>query len=120
VEARAAAEAKARLDGLLHGLEDTIRTLGGSDDPADAGAHDPEEYNPTDIAANLTDAERREAAQAVARGQREEVLAALGRLEDGSYGRCVDCGAPLPEERLLARPEAARCVTDQTRLERAS
>jgi DnaK suppressor protein len=35
-----------------------------------------------------------------------EVDAALGRLEDGSYGRCETCGRPVEPERLAARPTA--------------
>jgi RNA polymerase-binding transcription factor DksA len=39
-----------------------------------------------------------------------EVDAALARLAGGSYGTCVVCGAPIPAERLEARPSAATCV----------
>ena len=37
------------------------------------------------------------------------VDAALGRLDAGSYGRCVDCGGFIGAERLQARPAALRC-----------
>ena len=40
----------------------------------------------------------------------EEVDAALGRLDAGTYGVCVDCGTVIPAGRLEARPAAARCV----------
>ncbi len=46
-----------------------------------------------------------------------EVQNALKRIEDGTYGRCIDCGLPIPEKRLEAIPWAARCVQDQERLE---
>jgi RNA polymerase-binding protein DksA len=36
--------------------------------------------------------------------------AALARLDQGTYGRCVDCGATIPETRLAHVPEAARCI----------
>jgi RNA polymerase-binding transcription factor DksA len=52
-------------------------------------------------------------------GQRQEVLAALARLDAGTYGRCVTCGTTLPDERLEARPEAARCVNCQHDMEMA-
>jgi RNA polymerase-binding transcription factor DksA len=42
-----------------------------------------------------------------------EIDAALARLEAGTYGLCVRCGAPIPEERLELRPFAATCVTCQ-------
>jgi RNA polymerase-binding transcription factor DksA len=43
----------------------------------------------------------------------EEIDAALARLEAGTYGRCVSCGAGIPVERLEFRPFAAGCVTCQ-------
>ncbi|MEU3464036.1 TraR/DksA C4-type zinc finger protein [Streptomyces sp. NPDC006733] len=35
---------------------------------------------------------------------------ALARLEQGDYGRCETCGAPIPAERLEVRPAASTCV----------
>jgi DnaK suppressor protein len=113
-------QTRARLEESLRGLDDTLSTLGELGQGSDPAERQPAQSDPNDIASNLTDLERREATLDHARSQREEVLAALGRLDDGSYGRCVDCGSPLPEERLQARPEAARCLQDQVRLERAS
>ena len=46
-----------------------------------------------------------------------EVRNALKRIEDGTYGRCLVCGLPIPEKRLEALPWAARCVQDEERLE---
>jgi len=40
-----------------------------------------------------------------------EIHAAVHRLDDGSYGICVSCGAPIAAERLAARPTAATCIT---------
>ena len=54
----------------------------------------------------------------VADTQRGAVLDALKRLDEGTYGRCVDCAKPVPEGRLEARPEAARCVQCQGKRER--
>jgi DnaK suppressor protein len=36
--------------------------------------------------------------------------AADERLAAGRYGSCARCGAPIPEERLEARPAATTCV----------
>ncbi len=41
--------------------------------------------------------------------QRRRVQDALGRLDDGSYGRCAVCGRDIDDERLEARPEVATC-----------
>jgi DnaK suppressor protein len=43
--------------------------------------------------------------------------AALARLSAGSYGHCVDCDATIPEARLSATPEAARCIGCQEKTE---
>jgi|SRR5580658_10588111 DnaK suppressor protein len=47
---------------------------------------------------------------AQAREQLAQVDAALGRLADGSYGRCPACGEPVGAERLTARPTAVHCI----------
>lgn len=40
-----------------------------------------------------------------------EINAALARMDDGSYGKCENCGQDIPFERLEARPTATLCVT---------
>ena len=37
------------------------------------------------------------------------VKRALTRIENGTYGQCVRCGAEIAPRRLEARPEAALC-----------
>ena len=51
-------------------------------------------------------------AAAVDRDIRElrSVEAARERLKEGTYGVCPDCGKAIPWPRLLAQPDAARCV----------
>jgi RNA polymerase-binding transcription factor len=41
------------------------------------------------------------------------VEAALGRLDEGTYGTCVRCGRPIAPERLDALPWAAHCIDCQ-------
>jgi DnaK suppressor protein len=36
-----------------------------------------------------------------------EIDAALRRIDDGTYGTCTNCGKPIGEERLEARPWAS-------------
>lgn len=47
----------------------------------------------------------------------ERVIRQIRKIDEGSYGRCDDCGSPIPEERLAAVPEAIRCVPCQKNLE---
>jgi len=44
-------------------------------------------------------------------GQQEirMIRAALERIEDGTYGVCVNCGEEIAEERLDVVPHAPRC-----------
>jgi RNA polymerase-binding protein DksA len=46
-----------------------------------------------------------------------EVEAAFVRMEDGTYGACVECGQPIPYARLAANPSASRCIACQEKLE---
>ena len=34
----------------------------------------------------------------------------LGRIEDGSYGKCEECGGDIGIERLKARPVTTLCI----------
>ena len=40
-----------------------------------------------------------------------ELTAAQQRLASGTYGVCELCGREIPTARMLARPEARRCVS---------
>lgn len=44
-----------------------------------------------------------------------EIDAALGRIDDGTYGRCLMCGEQISEARLRAIPWARLCIDDQRR-----
>ena len=44
------------------------------------------------------------------RDQLSEVDRALDRLDDGTYGRCTNCGDPINAERLAAMPAAPHCI----------
>ena len=48
------------------------------------------------------------------------VRAALQRLDDGSYGECIDCGADIGLQRLQAFPAALRCINCQSKTESAT
>jgi DnaK suppressor protein len=43
---------------------------------------------------------------------------ALEYLQEGRYGRCIDCGARIPSRRLRAMPTARRCLSCQAGSER--
>jgi len=39
-----------------------------------------------------------------------EIDAALARIDAGTYGTCTNCGKPIAEDRLEARPWAGLCI----------
>jgi RNA polymerase-binding protein DksA len=92
------------------------RELANSDDPRIAGFMNElaatEDWVLADILADLDIA-------TVTRDISEltDVEAALARIEDGSYGTCVDCGEAIGWPRLNAQPTAQRCITCQEKLE---
>lgn len=53
-----------------------------------------------------------------------EQLTAVGRAEEriaaGSYGRSIESGAPIPDERLEAAPLAERTIEEQRRFEQGA
>jgi DnaK suppressor protein len=108
--------ARARLEELLTELERSATVLQHSNG-RDTGELSTLDQHPADSGTNLADADREEASLEVLLAHQERVRAALARLDTGSYGRCVECGRELPDERLEARPEADRCVDCQQRLE---
>lgn len=40
----------------------------------------------------------------------EQIMAALARIEAGTYGVCDNCGADIAPARLIAQPTATRCI----------
>jgi DnaK suppressor protein len=108
--------ARGRLEELLAELARSAAVLhhNGSGDPGELTSFD---QHPADSGTNLADADREEASLEVLVAQQERVREALTRLDAGTYGRCVECGRELPDERLEARPEAERCVDCQQRAE---
>lgn len=100
---------------LTRELADLAAGLGGLDplDPDDRGGDEADQRQVRDEH-DLGVAER-----ARLQHRRALFLAALERLNEGSYGLCVACGAPIPPARIKALPEVERCVRCQTVHERA-
>lgn len=104
---------RARRDELTERLH---RHRGGTRGRAEAAADKREQTSADgmvsddafDLGATLTEREAAEL-QAIER--------ALQRVADGSYGLCLQCGAPIPAARLHAQPTAERCVSCQAAAE---
>jgi DnaK suppressor protein len=105
------ATARKRLEEMLADLDHSTAILKG-ESPEPGGLD--YDHHPADAGTSLSDADRSEAALEAMKRQRSAVLAALIRLDSGLYGQCVGCGKPVPEGRLEARPDAARCMVCQS------
>ena len=51
-------------------------------------------------------------------GELRQLEAARSRIEEGSYGECVQCGRDIQFERLRATPSALRCIDCQSLFEK--
>jgi DnaK suppressor protein len=110
------AAARRRLEDVRDELDRTVAVLNGAHQRYPLVADYPQD--PADAGTSLAESDRAEAILAAARARRVLVLDALVRLDNGSYGVCVDCGKPVPEGRLEAKPEAARCLACQSKRDR--
>ena len=94
--------ARKRLEEMRDDLDRSIAMLQGDGPGPVAGSGYPQDS--ADAGALLSEADRTEAILHSARGQRDEVLAALARIDENTYGRCADCGHEIPEGGLTPGP----------------
>jgi len=105
-----------RLEEVRDELDRSVAVLHGAHQQHPLVSDYPQD--PADAGTNLAESDRAEAVLAAAKARRTLVIEALHRLDEGSYGLCVDCRRPVPDGRLEAKPEAARCVTCQAKRDR--
>lgn len=87
---------------------DTLQRSGSDtagDDQADAGSKTFDREQEMSIANNRRDL-------------LSQMDRALARVDEGTYGRCEECGKPIAKPRLQAFPSATLCVTCKQREER--
>ena len=72
---------------------------------------------PDNAIGRLTRMEAIQAQHITAAGRRQletrlqQIKRALEQIEQGNYGQCVRCGAPIPRGRLEIMPETRLCVS---------
>ena len=100
------------------------RILGAAQDIVDGDTDDSElssaagDQHLADHASEMFDREVDESLEENAEGILQDIDSALRRIEEGTYGTCIRCGNPIPEERLAAVPYAVLCVTCKREEER--
>ncbi len=113
--------ARTRLEAERRRLEETRNAaqdlVGGTTEDAvqELATYD---QHPADQGTETFERERDSSVLQRVEAQLEEINAAIGRLDAGTYGVCELCGRPIGDERLEAMPAARYCLEDQARAER--
>jgi DnaK suppressor protein len=95
-------------------IERALARRGHQDDSEEA-----DEFDPANLAADLYQAELDEGLADDLRERLAAVERAEQRLAAGTYGRSIESGKPIPDERLEALPTAERTAEEeQARTER--
>jgi DnaK suppressor protein len=110
------ATALKRLEEMRDELDRTIAVLKGEQPAGDGASAYPSDQ--ADAGTTLSESDRTQAILEAAQRQRMQVVDALDRVASDRYGICIQCGRPVPDGRLEARPEAARCVSCQAKADR--
>jgi DnaK suppressor protein len=100
---------------LTRERERVERALGGLGPANEDGTDVPDD---ADLASGVVDTQLDEAVAASLREERSAIERAEARLADGSYGRSVVSGDPIPDARLEAMPWAERTIEEQALYER--
>jgi DnaK suppressor protein len=74
--------------------------------------------DPADMAANAYTKELLMSMSTNDRQLLDSIDAALARIVEGEYGKCINCGEPIQEKRLEAVPWARHCIRCQDLIER--
>ena len=90
-------------------LEAQLAELVGRQDRIAADLAEPLNPNSSEQAIELEDDLSLQGQAVLVAREIASVKRALTRIENGTYGQCVRCGAEIAPKRLEARPEAALC-----------
>ena len=64
-----------------------------------------------DVAQELTSLDQRQALVDALERRRKEVVHAMEKIKEGTYGRCEKCSSEIHKDRLVAMPVAALCIS---------
>ncbi|HYF95763.1 MAG TPA: TraR/DksA C4-type zinc finger protein [Symbiobacteriaceae bacterium] len=73
--------------------------------------------HPADLGTEMFEREKDLGLRSNAVRRLRDIDIALERLESGLYGTCMECGQPIPQERLEVFPSALTCIECQTQKE---
>ena len=102
---------KASLIERLGELEDQLKKL------STEKISDDQVQDPGDQALSSTMENLRTSLQDTELQEYKRIIQALGKINDGTYGICIDCGEDISHKRLSFYPNAARCLACQETFE---
>ena len=91
-----------RLDELEHSID--------NDEEFETTELSNYDNHPADNATDLTDKHTRLALRRHYEDEIADIKEALTAIDEGTYGKCTECGKEIPLERLEAIPSATTCV----------
>lgn len=98
---------KERLESNIAQLTDEVNALGAEDDISDM----------EDLASLKSDSMHHNALLKQQKNELEEVIHALSKLKNGTYGICETSGNKISIERLRAKPHARYCLREAKKME---
>lgn len=102
---------KTELLGRKHELEEKLIELSRE------RVTDDQVQDPGDQALSSTMESLRTSLQTAETEEYQRIVRALEKIDQGTYGICIDCNEPISEKRLRSYPNAARCLVCQEQFE---
>jgi RNA polymerase-binding transcription factor DksA len=102
------------LDILLDKLDDNVSSISGLRKKYHAHQR-PDPGDDADLESEVSDFGLLDKLSQFEQREHKELLLAIRRAEDGTFGSCISCGEEISEARLEAKPYAIRCVPCQQR-----
>lgn len=116
-------ELRDRIEKELGSVMDRLRQLGGAvvieEFPGALGDNSPFS-DPTEEVQVQGEREVSFATRSLLVERANRLAEALGRLREGEYGTCEECGEAIAPARLKAMPEVTTCVRCQDKIERSA
>jgi len=78
------------------------------------------DQHPAELGTETFERERDLTALQIVEAELADIDEALRHIDQGSYGTCDECGQPIGDKRLEAKPWARLCIVHQAQMERAA
>ena len=110
-------QTRERLEERMQEIETTRERLRREGENMSEGELSQLDQHPADSATEMHEQELDETTEVILDEEATRIREALQAIENGTYGKCIECGNDIPRERLEVRPEAVRCVEHQSEFE---